>query len=243
MIKKLSTALLGDYSEIGRNHPDRRHQWVISKLSTLLKGQTILDAGAGHQPYREHCEHLKYTSQDFGQYDGTGDNKGIQYEYNYNELDIVSDICKIPVAANTFDNVLCTEVLEHVPDPVNALKELVRLTKPGGSIIITVPFASLTHMAPYHFSSGFNRYFFEHWFKELNCSIIELTYNGNYYEYIAQEILHSWQVAQKYSNVFMNLKEKLAQKIVLSFLKRASKKDKASGELLNCGIMLVAKKT
>ena len=61
----------------------------------------------------------------------------------------------------SFDVVLCSEVLEHVPDPIQVIKELCRLIKPRGTLILTAPFCSLTHFAPYHFSTGFNRYFYE----------------------------------------------------------------------------------
>ncbi len=77
------------------------------------------------------------------------------------KLDIVSDITSIPLPDASVDAIMCTEVFEHIPDPIAAVKEFGRLVKPGGYLLITAPFASLTHFAPYHFASGLSRFFYE----------------------------------------------------------------------------------
>ena len=52
------------------------------------------------------------------------------------------DVTAIPYAAASFDWVLCNHVLEHVPDDVQALREIHRVLKPGGIAILQTPFAS-----------------------------------------------------------------------------------------------------
>lgn len=52
---------------------------------------------------------------------------------------ILSDCDPIPLASDSGDLVICTEVLEHVPDPEKFLLELVRVAKPGAQLLITVP--------------------------------------------------------------------------------------------------------
>lgn len=49
----------------------------------------------------------------------------------------VADLCRLPYADNAFDLVICSEVLEHVPDDQQALRELLRVSK--GPVLITVP--------------------------------------------------------------------------------------------------------
>jgi SAM-dependent methyltransferase len=50
------------------------------------------------------------------------------------------DICAIPYADDTFDVILCSHVLEHVPDDRKAMSELFRVMRPGGWGMIDVPF-------------------------------------------------------------------------------------------------------
>jgi len=52
---------------------------------------------------------------------------------------VLGDIEDLPFEDETFPGVLCTEVLEHVPDPDTALKEIWRVLKPGGLLIGSVP--------------------------------------------------------------------------------------------------------
>lgn len=52
---------------------------------------------------------------------------------------ILGDIYKIPFKDNYFDKIILSEVLEHIPDDLCALKEVKRVLKPGGMLAITVP--------------------------------------------------------------------------------------------------------
>src|SRR3989344_4184600 len=99
-------------------------KWVIKQLRGLPATETILDAGAGEQRYKKYCAHLKYISQDFGVYIPGEAGVGLHPKlWNAAGVDIVSDITKIPVKSGSFDNILCTEVLEHIPYPDLAIKE------------------------------------------------------------------------------------------------------------------------
>lgn len=128
-------------------------------------------------------------SQDFNEYKGDGNGAGIQTgEWDTSSIDIVSDIIAIPEKDESFDAIFCTEVFEHIPDPLLAIKEFKRLLKRGGKLIITAPFNSLTHFAPYHYSSGFNKYFYEWHLTQNGFEINEMSLNGDYSEYVAQEV-------------------------------------------------------
>ena len=104
------------------------------------------------------------------------------------KVDIISDITSIPEPVASFDAILCSEVLEHVPEPTHALDEFQRLLKPGGQLILTAPFSSNVHQAPYHFCTGFSRYWYERHLPARGFEITELTANGDWYGLLRQEI-------------------------------------------------------
>lgn len=170
-----------------KNHA-ARDQWIEKTLKALPEGSSLLDVGAGECAYKPHCGHLEYLAQDIAQYDGAGDGAGLHTgQWDTSKLDFVCDLYDIP-EDRQFDTVFCTEVLEHVVDPVRALEKLTRLAKPGGQVIVTAPFNSLTHFAPYHYCTGFSQYFYKVHFERLGFEIVELTANGGYFDFMDQEL-------------------------------------------------------
>ena len=49
------------------------------------------------------------------------------------------DALALPFADGEFDRVVAAEILEHIPDDLSAIAELVRVTRPGGTVALTVP--------------------------------------------------------------------------------------------------------
>jgi SAM-dependent methyltransferase len=226
---------------VGTTNESARVKWIEETLKKIPAGFTILDAGAGECQFKKFCSHLEYSAQDFARYDGHGD-VGLQMgSWDNTKLDIISDITSIPRDNDSFDSIMCTEVLEHVPDPVAALKELNRLLRKGGYLLITAPFASITHFAPYHFATGFNRFFYEHHLQNMGYEILEIQMNGNYFEYIGQEVRRIKRTARMYSKGY-NLFDKIFTHITLLTLQKLSKRDKKSSELLSYGVHVFARK-
>ena len=228
---------------VGTSNESSREHWLERSLSSLPAGSRILDAGAGTQRYRRFCNHLNYVSQDFGQYDGKGDSIGLQTgEFDYGNLDIVSDITSIPEPDSSFEAIMCVEVFEHLPNPVQAVVEFSRLLKLGGYLIITAPFCSWTHFAPYHFNTGFSKYWYERHLMDNDFRISEISPNGNYFEFIAQEMYRISSVSRQYAKREPSFFELLSIFITLRMLLRFSEHDNGSSEFLCFGYHVLARK-
>jgi len=227
---------------VGTTNEVVRVQWIGETLKKIPEGLTILDAGAGESQFKKFCGHLKYIAQDFGEYQGAGE-VGLQTgTWDNSKLDIVSDILSIPLPDHSVDAIMCTEVLEHIPDPLGAIKEFSRLVKPGGYLLITAPFASLTHFAPYHFASGLSRFFYEKHLPDNDFKITDLQLNGNFFEYVAQENRRIKSIAAKYADKNLNIFDKIIIHLNLHLLQKLSARDKGSEELLCYGIHIFARK-
>lgn len=239
MVKELIKKIVG----VGIDNESNRVTWIEQTLKKIPAGSRILDAGAGERQFQKFCAHLKYVSQDFAQYNGLGDGSGLQTEkWNNEGLDIISDITKIPEPAASFDAIMCTEVLEHIPDPVPAIKEFSRLLKSGGYLLITAPFCSATHFSPFHFCTGFSRYFYEKHLPDNGFKILELAPNGNFFDYVAQEILRTPEMASRYAKKRMYPWDYAIAFLMLKILKRFSKHGQESSEFLTYGYHVFAVK-
>ncbi|UCG13688.1 MAG: class I SAM-dependent methyltransferase [Deltaproteobacteria bacterium] len=229
--------------DVGTSNESSRIAWVKRILSEIPPGLRILDAGAGELKYKPWCAHLEYVSQDSCHYSGEGDGRGLQPRtWDTSRVDIVSDITSIPEPDGSFDAVMCIEVLEHLPNASLVLEEFNRLLRQRGHLIVTAPFCSLTHFAPYHFYSGFNTYFYEKHLPEYGFRIVEIERNGNFFEYLAQEIRRLPAIMEKYAECRPRIWETVAMRTILLMLQRLTTIDKRSGEILCFGYHVYARK-
>jgi SAM-dependent methyltransferase len=67
-------------------------------------------------------------------------------------VDVYYDGKHLPFENETFDSLFCSEVVEHIFDPDEILKELNRVLKPGAKALITVPFSWNEHETPYDYA-------------------------------------------------------------------------------------------
>ena len=158
-----------------------RDRWVAAQAALIPRGCTVLDVGAGPAPYRSTFSHCLYKAHDFAQEPSTIG--------KYTKLDYVSDITNIPVPSNSFDVILCTEVLEHVPEPIQAIKEFARILNSRGILLVTAPLGSLLHQEPYHFYGGYTPYWYKKVLSEAGFLEIAIETNGGFFSFFAQEAL------------------------------------------------------
>lgn len=117
------------------------HAHVRRAAHSLPAGSVVLDAGSGTAPYREVFADMAYRTSDWA---------GSVHDEALN-ADIVAPLHQLPVPDGTFDAVICTQVLEHVPDPLAALTEVRRVLRPGGAVWITVPHVWELHEEPHDY--------------------------------------------------------------------------------------------
>jgi SAM-dependent methyltransferase len=114
----------------------------------LSEGQVVLDAGAGEAHHRKYFSRGKYIALDAG----SGD-----LSWDYSNLDVRGDLERLPLRGASADCILCMVVLEHTPNPRQVILEFGRVLKPGGKLVMVVPFLWEEHQQPHDYFR-FTRY-------------------------------------------------------------------------------------
>jgi SAM-dependent methyltransferase len=113
---------------------------ALSGVLPELRGE-LLDVGCGTKPYRELVPATRYVGLDY--------DSPVRRETG--AADVFYAGGRFPLADASFDAVLCTQVLEHVFTPDEFLGEIRRVLRPGGSLVLTVPFIWDEHEQPHDF--------------------------------------------------------------------------------------------
>jgi ubiquinone/menaquinone biosynthesis C-methylase UbiE len=114
--------------------------FIDEKIALIAKEKVVLDVGGGARftkwlaKYKTLFSDCDYRTMDCD---------------NSLGADVVGDIHHIPLADSSMDAVICSSVLEHVENPIVAMREIKRILKPGGKLFIYVP-----STYPYHARAG-----------------------------------------------------------------------------------------
>ena len=113
----------------------------VASLSSTLEGR-LLDIGCGTKPYR--------SLFDVDDYVGLEIDRPETRELGI--ADAFYDGKLFPFPDESFDSIVCSQVLEHVFEPEAFLDEVARVLKPGGHFLFTVPFVWDEHEQPWDFA-------------------------------------------------------------------------------------------
>lgn len=97
----------------------------------------VLDVGCGKSPYRELLQPQHYIGMDRGELGP--------------HASLIGDATALPFADASFDAIICTEVIEHVPDEHALSRELARVASASATLLLSSPFVHGLHEQPYDF--------------------------------------------------------------------------------------------
>lgn len=154
-------------------HPDT-HPWnkaghtalnnAFASLAPAHVNGRLLDVGCGLKPY----------SPMFAPY--VTDHVGVDHldsPHSAACVDVRATAYDIPLPDETFDTILISEVLEHLEEPKEALRECLRLLKPGGKILLSTPMVWTLHEEPRDFYR-FTPYGLRHLLESAGFSVIDV---------------------------------------------------------------------
>lgn len=151
------------------------HKITLPLLLKYAKG-TLIDLGCGYLPYKNFLSGKvqKYDSLDL--YPRTTD---VTYTGDIQDMRMVDE--------NFYDTALCLEVLEHVADPFRACREISRILKSGGNLILSVPHLSRMHDEPHDYYR-FTNYGIQVILGQAGFTILEIQDRGGLFSFIGHQI-------------------------------------------------------
>jgi SAM-dependent methyltransferase len=146
---------------------------IKDAITNYAKGN-FLDLGCGNKPYQSLYKPLTVSQVGCD-----------VVQSNQNSVDVLCPATDLKFDASQFDTVLCTQVLEHVFEHDKLMSEAFRVLRPGGHLILTVPFAWELHEEPYDFFR-YTRHALKQLFEQTGFEIDYIKPNGGKWAAIYQ---------------------------------------------------------
>jgi SAM-dependent methyltransferase len=153
-------------------------KWIVTVATPYACGR-MLDAGCGNKPYQPFFDSVtdRYVGVDLTQ-------------NRKNSVDvIIGPADPLPFQDGSFDTVLSTQVLEHVPEPAAYLSDLARVLTPGGYLLLTCPASYMLHEEPHDFFR-FTSHGLRHLLKKAGLTVVRLDTAGGAWRLIGQILVN-----------------------------------------------------
>ena len=146
----------------------------LRRVGPLASGR-LVDVGSGEMPYRALFPNVhEYIGVD-----------QISSYHPEARPALWADGGRLPLESGSCDAALATQVLEHVPEPAQLLREIARVLRPGGVLILTAPHIWELHEEPHDYFR-FTRYGLAHLLTGAGFRIAEITAQGGFFVTAAQ---------------------------------------------------------
>lgn len=164
-----------------------RHIWTDLAFASQYACGILLDVGCGKK------QHSKLFNRRVERY--IGFDVPTSVSTNMHSIDFYASVLDIPCRTGSVDTVLCTQVIEHIPEPQRAFAEISRVLKPGGYLILTAPRIWFIHEAPHDYFR-FTDYGLKYLAESNGLEVILIKPEGRFWEMIGQQIIsylsYSW---------------------------------------------------
>lgn len=153
---------------------------AVAALAPGLSGR-MLDVGCGERPYSRFFTNVQryFGVEHLAAVTNVDQRLAVSVAHVGHVVDAFADGSALPFRDAAFDSALATEVLEHVPDADLVAREIARVVKDGGHVLITVPFVGELHQVPYDFRR-FTRFGIERVLTDAGFEVLELRSRGNF---------------------------------------------------------------
>lgn len=152
----------------------------VKEAAAAGTDRRVLDAGAGEGRFRKYFDGDLYCGMDRA----VGDR-----DWDYSHLELIADLAFFPIVARQMDVIICTQVLEHVPDPDAALHEMYRVLRKGGRLYLTAPQGWNEHQQPHDFYR-FTSFALSDLLRRSGFREIEIEPLGGYFHYLGHRLAH-----------------------------------------------------
>jgi SAM-dependent methyltransferase len=156
---------------------------VSAFAASLADGARVLDAGAGEMRHSQLFKRQRYVGVDLG----VGDSA-----WDYGKLNVLADLTALPFPSGAFDACINIVTLEHVRDPLAALKEMERTLAPNGRALIVVPHEWEVHQSPHDYFR-YTRYGMAYLFETAGFAEYTISPVGGFFRLLARRLLNGLQ--------------------------------------------------
>lgn len=175
------------YSKFEHSNRDS-HNWLVHRihdelLARLLKQYAsgfLVDIGCGEKPYAVMTLGLvnKHIGVDHA-----------KTQHDFSNIDILASAYDTTLPDTTADTILCTAVLEHLERPGEAIREMYRILRPGGYVILSSPLFWHLHEEPRDFYR-YTKYGLEYLLTQSGFQVVEIVPLSGFVVTFTQELCY-----------------------------------------------------